>query len=91
MSDLPFLQIIGYSIGILGQLLVAIACIVLFVKKKSIATGLMILGILLSTLFYILNPLMLSFAAREGVEYLMEAQGILSVLGSGSDTLCGSG
>ncbi|MBT8184130.1 MAG: hypothetical protein KJN76_04775 [Eudoraea sp.] len=91
MQDLPALHLAAYIISFIGQLIVLIGCIVLFVKQRTLATALMLAGMLLSVVFGIMGFFMNFVAAGSSPEALLRNQGIFSTLNTLSYLLFGIG
>ncbi|WP_178985761.1 hypothetical protein [Winogradskyella helgolandensis] len=71
---------IGQIIGAFSTLIVFVATIVIFIKKKTIATWLIFSGYLLVVITYIVSLFINVFAGRNGIESLLITQGVLSIV-----------
>ena len=91
MQDLPALHIAAYIISFLGHLVVFVGCILLLLKRRSLAALLMLVGISLSALFSVLGVLMTSLSASESPEAVIKTQGTFSILNTLSYLLFGLG
>ena len=91
MSDLPNYHILAYIISVLGQLIVLIACIALIIKQRTLATALMLTGMLLTVIFGLVGFLTQIFTADQNPETLIRNQGIFSTLNTLSYLIFGIG
>ncbi len=82
MSDIEPLFIFGGILRGLAQLVMLIICIVLVYKKKNTATLLMLIGSILTILFYVANIAWPLISASSGTESLAKSVAILNVLGN---------
>ena len=91
MQELPTYHLVAYLFSFLGQLTVLIACIVMVIKHRSVATALMLTGMILSLVFNLLGFFMNIIAAKSSAEILLRNQGIFSTLNAVSYLLFGIG
>ena len=77
-----FLFTIGPIISGFTTLIVLAASIILFVKKRTSATTVILIGNLLICLTFISSIIINVFAAKEGIESLLLAQAISSIVQS---------
>ncbi|QNK78633.1 hypothetical protein [Winogradskyella undariae] len=70
---------IGQVISGLATFIILIAAIILFIKKKTIATWIILIGYLLVVLTYISGLLISIYAGRKSVETLLIAQGVSNI------------
>ncbi|MCW5516508.1 hypothetical protein [Muriicola sp. Z0-33] len=91
MQNLPAYHFIAPIVSFLGQLTVLIACIMLLIKQRSIAAGLMTAGMILSVIFTVFGFLVNIISANKSAEALIKNQGIISTLNSLSYLLFGIG
>lgn len=78
--DLPVLQMVGSAITGLAYLLLLVGTVIVFVKRKDLGSGLLLAGSLASFICYIISYLGIIWASGAGVDTLLKAQGILSVI-----------
>ncbi|MEX0314329.1 MAG: hypothetical protein AB3N18_09140 [Allomuricauda sp.] len=81
MENLQPYFVFGGILSGLGSLLFVIGCIVLVVKQKNTGTILMLIGAVLSILFYFGNLLWSFCAAREVAEFLAKTSAIQNIVG----------
>jgi len=91
MQDLPTYHLIAYVLSFLGYLIVLIGCIVLLIKKRSLATVLMFTGMILSVIFTVLGFFMNFIAAKSSPEELVRNQGVFSTMNALAYLLFGIG
>ena len=91
MKDLPTFYLISYIISFLGQIAVLIACIILLIKQRSLAAGLMLIGMVLHMAFSIIGLLMNYMVAQRSAEAIIKTQGIFSTLNTLSYLIFGFG
>jgi uncharacterized membrane protein len=80
MTDIEPFYIIGGIIGGLTQVLMLVMCIILVLKNKNTGTLLMLIGSILTILFYGLNIAWTTIAARNGAESVANSVAILQLL-----------
>ena len=81
-TDLPILYYLGYALHALGHLALLVACIILVIKQKSLATIMMLLGTVLTIIFTIGSLFWNRFvASNDGALSLIEAQGLQVLFG----------
>lgn len=82
MTDIQPFYILASLISGLVQLAMLIICIVLVFKNKNTATMLMLIGSILTILFYIANVVWPAIASLNGAESVVKSVAILNVLGN---------
>jgi len=83
--------IVNGIISFLIQLFVLVACIIIAIKRKSIATKLLLTGAILNVLGFIIRYVLNVTAARNGPEALIHTQLIISYLNNFIYALFGLG
>lgn len=76
-----FIYAIGSLLGVLGQIVVIIACIILISKKKNPATMLMLIASILALVVTILNFSGNIIAAQAGVDSVLTWSKIFALIG----------
>ncbi|MBF8151392.1 hypothetical protein ITJ86_15910 [Winogradskyella sp. F6397] len=71
---------IGQIISAVSIVIVLIATIILFIKKRSLATWLILIGYVLVVITYVAKLFVSVFAGREGMDTLLLTQGISSIV-----------
>ncbi|WP_411031024.1 hypothetical protein [Spongiimicrobium sp. 3-5] len=79
-ENIPVLLSVGSFLHAVGQLLLLVISVILFLKQKSFASILMLLGISFSVLFGIGGFVMLTLASKTGPEAILRIQGIFSII-----------
>ncbi|MDC6363078.1 MULTISPECIES: hypothetical protein [Flavobacteriaceae] len=79
-NDSLYFAVGGLFYGLI-QLIVLIACIILVLKQRNTATILMLTGQILSIVFSLGGYLWNFLAAKNGVDSLLQANKIMSVVG----------
>ncbi len=76
-----FIYAIGSLLGVLGQIVVIIACIILISKKKNPATVLMLIASILALVVTVLNFSGNMIAAHNGVDSVLTWSKIFALIG----------
>ncbi len=79
-NDSLYFAVGGLFYGLM-QLIVLIACIILVLKQRNTATILMLIGQILSIVFSLGRYLWNFLAAQNGVDSVLQAQKIMSMIG----------
>lgn len=82
MTDIEPFYILGGIVAGLTQVLMLVICIFLVLKIKNTGTILMLVGSILTILFYVLNIAWTTIAARNGAESVAKSVAILQLLGN---------
>jgi hypothetical protein len=81
MSTYDYLQLIGMVLGSLASICIVIATTILFIKKKTLSTTLMLIGSLLALLFGISSFIANRVAAQHGPEIMIKTIGWSKFIG----------
>lgn len=82
MTDIEPFYILGGIISGLTQLVMLVLSIILVLKIKNTGTLLMLVGSILTILFYILNIAWTAIAAGNGAESVVKSAATLHLLGN---------
>ncbi|WP_298999132.1 hypothetical protein ACOKFD_04665 [Flagellimonas sp. S174] len=80
MKDYEILYLTSGVISTIFQLVIIVATGILLFKKRSVATGLMFVGSLLSVAFYGFSLFGSTLVARQGAEDLVKFNAIFSIV-----------
>ena len=82
MENLPLPHMIGSALWFIAQLSVILFCLILLIKRPSLAAILMFCGMVLSLIFGSLGFLIFPLLGESDPESVLRTQGVLSILGS---------
>ncbi|NRR92312.1 hypothetical protein HSX10_12110 [Winogradskyella undariae] len=82
LSSTEMLFTIGSIISVFSTLIILMASIILFIKKKTLATWIILIGTILVFVTYIGNIILNVFASRGNMDTLLLLQGVSNIIQS---------
>ncbi|WP_179377252.1 hypothetical protein [Winogradskyella wichelsiae] len=82
LSSTEMLFTIGSIISVFSTLIILMASIILFIKKKTLATWIILIGTILVFITYIGNIILNVFAGRGSMDTLLLLQGVSNIVQS---------